>query len=342
MYYTVERGTLVAQLKEWTKVFRARKWMKRAEPVLPLWHGYIGYKYGLFDALQTGATQAEAQLRMQRPLTQEALSRWFEVGVAVGHLKKKDLRYTATRHVLPELSQSDERSIGFMLSEMMELHLPALFSYPQFLEDGQQKVFSGEEHGDIVAETSALVETVAFPAVRHIIRSKNLTSLLDIGCAYGGYLRKIHEALPELRLAGIDIEESVIEEAKRREPSGEIDFVVGDIKTYEVKETYDGVMMNNILYYFPQTERLALLEGVRRFVKDDGTVILVTPLRDSDHGAPFSAAFNAFMTLHENLYPLPSKEELKKDLSKAGFENISITPFLKEGAWYIVTANATS
>lgn len=332
----------MAQLKEWTKVFRARKWMKRAEPILPLWHGYIGYKYGLFDVLGSGATRAEAQVRLKQPLTTEALSRWFEVGLAVGHLKKKDLRYTATRHVLPELSKTDERSIGFMLSELMELHLPALFSYPQFLEHGQQKKFDGEEHGDIVAETSALVETVAFPAVRHIIRSQNVTSLLDIGCAYGGYLRKIHEALPELRLAGIDIEESVIAEAKRRDTTGEIDFTVGDIKTYDVKETYDGVMMNNILYYFPKVERLRLLEGVRRFVKDDGTVILVTPLRDSEHGAPFSAAFNAFMTLHENLYPLPGKEELTEQLHAAGFKNVSISPFLKEGAWYIVTANATS
>ncbi|WP_114570490.1 class I SAM-dependent methyltransferase [Exiguobacterium flavidum] len=332
----------MAQLKEWTKVLRARRWMKRAEPVLPLWHGYIGYKYGLFDALCGGATQAEAHLRLKQPLTKAALARWFEVGVAVGHLKKKELRYEPTRRVLPQLLKNDERSVGFMLSELMELHLPALFSYPQFLEEGKQRKFDGETHGDLVAETSALVETVAFPPVKHIIRSREIKSLLDIGCAYGGYLRKLHEAMPDLRLAGIDIEESVIEEAKRRDKSGKIDFAVGDIKTFDVDETYDGVMMNNILYYFPEDERIDLLKGVRRFVKDGGTAILVTPLQGSDHGAPFSAAFNTFMTLHENLHPLPGKERLTDDLHRAGFENVSITPFLKEGAWYIVTAEATS
>lgn len=55
------------QMMEWTRVLHARKWMKQTESFLPLWHGYIGYKFGLFDALQGGASMAEMNLRLKRP-----------------------------------------------------------------------------------------------------------------------------------------------------------------------------------------------------------------------------------------------------------------------------------
>ena len=326
------------QMNEWTRVMHARKWMKQTESFLPLWHGYIGYKFGLFDALQGGASLAEMNLRLKRPLTKLALERWLEVGVAVRHLKKRGWRYYPSRRLKYQLSQQDERSVGFMLQEMMELHIPALIAYPDFLESGKQKTYDGSEHGQVVAKTSTLVETVAFPIVQQLLRQTDVQSLLDIGCGHGGYLRKLHGLEPNWHLKGIDLEESVIQEAIERDDDGSIHFEVADFMDWESDEQFDVVMMNNMLYYFSPEQRIDLLERMRARLEEGGEAILVTPLAETPLGARFASAFNAFMTLHDNLYPLPTIQRLRMQMTEVGFENIRFIPFIPEGSWYIVMA----
>lgn len=323
---------------EWARVISARGWMKQTESFLPLWHGYIGYKYGLFDALANGASRAEMSLRLDKPLTNEALERWLEVGVAVKHLKKHGWRYRPTRRLLTQLSKQSEMSVGFMLQEMMELHIPALLAYPGFLESGQRKTFNGAEHGHVVAQTSTLVETVAFPLVEQLLRQEEVHSILDIGCGHGGYLRKFQALGDDCTLTGIDLEEDVIREARERDESGQIHFEVADFMTWSTDQTYDAIMMNNMLYYFSPEQRLSLLKRIRSFAAQEGVVLLVTPLAKTLLGSRFASAFNAFMTLHDNLYPLPTLPHLRKQMEDAGFSNIRFIPFIPEGSWYIVMA----
>ena len=326
------------QMNEWSRVLHARRWMKQTESFLPLWHGYIGYKFGLFDALQGGASQAEMNLRLKQPVTQLALERWLEVGVAVRHLKKKGWRYYPSRSLKYQLSNDDERSIGFMLQEMMELHIPALIAYPEFLESGKQKTFVGAEHGQVVAKTSTLVETVAIPIVQQLLRQADVNSMLDIGCGHGGYIRKLQSLEPDWELTGIDLEEDVIEEAREQDESGKVDFEVADFMEWETDKKFDAVMMNNMLYYFSPEERTKLLDRMRERLARKGVAVLVTPLAETALGGRFASAFNAFMTLHDNLYPLPTIPRLRQQMKEVGFTNVRFIPFIPEGSWYIVIA----
>ncbi|EPE60648.1 methyltransferase domain protein [Exiguobacterium sp. S17] len=326
------------QMNEWSRVLHARRWMKQTESFLPLWHGYIGYKYGLFDALQGGASFAEMTLRLKQPLTKLALERWLEVGVAVRHLKKKKWRYFPTRSLKYQLSLKDERSIGFMLQEMMELHIPALIAYPDFLESGKQKTFDGATHGKVVAQTSTLVETVAFPVVQQLLRQADVKTMLDIGCGHGGYLRKLHSLEPDWKLTGLDLEQEVIEEAREQDETGEIRYEVADFMKWDHNERFDVVMMNNMLYYFSPEQRIGLLERMLSNLDTAGIAVLVTPLAESPLGASFASAFNAFMTLHDNLHPLPTIRQLRRQLEQVGFDKVRFIPFIPEGSWYIVIA----
>lgn len=330
------------QMNEWSRVLHARRWMKQTESFLPLWHGYIGYKYGLFDALQGGASFAEMTLRLKQPLTKLALERWLEVGVAVRHLKKRGWRYFPTRSLKYQLSHEDERSIGFMLQEMMELHIPALIAYPDFLESGKQKTFDGATHGQVVAQTSTLVETVAFPVVQQLLRQADVKTMLDIGCGHGGYLRKLHGLEPEWKLTGIDLEEDVIAEAREQDESGDIRYEVADFMEWDHEDRFDAVMMNNMLYYFSPEKRIELLERMLENLEASGVAVLVTPLAETPLGSRFASAFNAFMTLHDNLHPLPTIRELRRQMQQVGFENIRFIPFIPEGSWYIVIAERSN
>lgn len=97
-------------------------------------------------------------------------------------------------------------------------------------------------------------------------------------------------------------------------------------------------MMNNMLYYFSPEQRIELLGRMLENLDEAGVAVLVTPLAETPLGARFASAFNAFMTLHDNLYPLPTIRELRRQMHKVGFDNVRFIPFIPEGSWYIVIA----
>jgi len=139
-------------------------------------------------------------------------------------------------------------------------------------------------------------------------------------------------------LTGIDLEEDVIEEAREKDETGEIRYEVADFMEWDHDERFDAVMMNNMLYYFSPDERTKLLGRMLENLDERGVAVLVTPLAETPLGARFASAFNAFMTLHDNLYPLPTIRALRRQMEQSGFGNVRFIPFIPEGSWYIVIA----
>lgn len=78
-------------VRQWKRVWEARKWMKQNEGFLPTWHAYLGDRLNFFDELQqNGAVGAQVKDR-------ELLENWVQTGLILGHLKKKgDKIYPST------------------------------------------------------------------------------------------------------------------------------------------------------------------------------------------------------------------------------------------------------
>ncbi|WP_054712898.1 class I SAM-dependent methyltransferase [Bacillus sp. JCM 19041] len=109
------------------------------------------------------------------------------------------------------LTKGSKQSVGVLLEEMFELHIPTLLSYKDQLSKKEQE--DGPEMADMVAETSSLLETLTLPKVTTVLKSRKITSVLDVGCGYGGYLKRLAGKFPKIQFDGIEVDQDVCKRA---------------------------------------------------------------------------------------------------------------------------------
>ena len=333
----------MGKITEWMKMWQARSWMKRNEGFLPTWHAYLGYKMNLFAGFAEGATvdQVVASTGYDRTL----LDSWIEVGLAVGQLQR-----TANGGLRPSkqmLKYFDSRSpvaVGELLVEMLELHIPALLQYPQMMAAGGRCMFDEQHFARTVAATSSFIEEAAFPVLRRWVKKQHCRTILDVGCGYAGYLLRFARSNASLKLFGIEKDHALLEAAQslaEREHLKSVHLLQGDFLQSERQQwpsesprAFDLVMMNNILYYIAPDRRPELLHRAADMLAPGGTLTIISPLRPSQKSLPFSAAFNTFMRAHENLYDLPSIQEIEQCGRQSDLHLISSEPLIREGNWY--------
>lgn len=323
-------------LNEWKRLWQAKKWMQKNETFLETWHAHIGHALHLFDYFEKSAKPEDVVESYH--LDSVLLSRWIEVGLSLGHLEKKrggKIKTEASIHKY--LSKESPDSVGVILKEMMELHVPTLLAYKDLMRGYDKVTYLEKDYGKTVAETSALLETLAFPKVMKIIKKRKIKSIIDIGCGYAGYLRRIHEQKPDIRLTGVEMHSELYETAKNRCEGTSITLHHENFDNYvHMKARQDMVMMNNLLYYFSPGKRQDVFDHATRILAKKGTLLIMSPLHDSKHGKAFSTAFNSFMSAHENLHPLPSEKEIRAIGKLSGLKLVSVEPVLKEGGWYLL------
>lgn len=321
---------------EMVKVWRARTWMKKNVPFLYSWHAYVGYEMDLFESFTKPASIQEVALA--KNIEMDLLEQWVEVGITIKHMKRVEDKKVTTRNrwKLPT-SKRDPHSSGILLKEMMELHIPALLSYPQLLRNQTKQHFNSDVHGSTVAKTSILLERFAFPKVQKAIKKYNVNSILDLGCGEGGYVKRIGDRYPDKRMVGIEIHEAVAKAAGESLSDYEnIEILCEDLHEYEPNQLFDMIMANNLFHYIDPSERLQFFEKASTWLEKEGLFFVLTPMQKSKHGQQFSSAFNSFFMTFQNLYPIPSQKEMETLAGKTHFKVESVEPIVKEGGWYVM------
>lgn len=318
-------------------MIQARNWMKSNEKFLTTWHAHVGYKLNLYEYFSKSKKVQEVAEMFD--LDETLLERWTEVGLEVGHLKKNfSGKIKAKKKMVKYASANSDESVGILLREIMELHIPTLLEYPNLIESKSRITYLEDKFADVVAETSTLLEKAAVTPILKRIKKNKPKSIIDLGCGYGGYLENIQSDFPEIQLQGIELNKDV---AKKTASilGGEVDIYQGDMVDYMEQFTgkVDMVMAHNLLYYFPKEERGNLFKKIAKILNKKGTVTFITPVIGAVHGQTFATAFNSFMSAHENLYPLPTLNEIKQDGKAAGFKVEETKPLIREGSWYLVT-----
>lgn len=333
-------GGGVFMLQEWKRVWEARRWMKRNEGFLPTWHAYLGFKMRLFDELVEGKTM-EAFLASSH-LDQRLLKNWVETGIVIGHLQvDRHQIIRPAKRLATYFTQDSPYSIGELLREMMELHIPTLLSYPDLMSATKEKlVYHHEQYGQTVAETSAMIEKLAIRYVHQWIKQARPNSILDIGCGHAGYLIALSKRYQNKEFVGIDMNSKVIEAAQqkiREQQLLNVNVYQEDVGGWLAKgKSFDHIMLNNILHYFDEDKRKDLFNYTNANLRENGTLTLISPMYLNKNGKAFSAAFNSFMTAHQNLHPIPTEVEIQRYSEQAGYRIERIKPVVREGGWYFI------
>lgn len=322
-------------MKYLEKVWRARNWMKRNESFLKTWHAYVGYEMNLFKQFERAKTVQEVAL--ESGVHEDLLQCWVEVGSSIKHLRTRpNNRYRTSRKHCAEFLTTDGNEVGALLKEMMELHMPTLLAYPHYMRSNDRAHFNHEKYGDVVAQTSSLLEKFAVRRIIKMVKEKKVTRIIDIGCGYGGYLRKLADAFPHIEMIGVDVNEQVVDYANEAAKEYDnITFIVGDASSWTPEtDKADLILLHNLFHYLEPTSRTQLIDHLSTWLEEEGIISVITPVNEAEFGRAFSSAFNSFFTAHSNLYALPKQREIESMAKTSGLYLSNLDPIVREGGWY--------
>jgi len=104
------------------------------------------------------------------------------------------------------------------------------------------------------------------------LKNKNIRKILDIGCGSGINTRALKEA--GFEVAGVDVSENAIFEAKRKYP--EIEFSVAGIEKLPFPdEVFDAIYCTEVIEHIYDTERV--VKELSRVLKRGGYLFISTP-----------------------------------------------------------------
>ncbi|WET49452.1 class I SAM-dependent methyltransferase [Chryseobacterium indologenes] len=136
--------------------------------------------------------------------------------------------------------------------------------------------------------------------------------ILEIGHGNAGHLKNILSLAKGLKYTGIDISETMYQEAKRlnQEFKNQADFILyeGTKLPFEDK-TFDKIFTVNTVYFWENP--LDFLNEIGRVLKDNGTFVLTFGQRDFMEKLPFTAYdFNLYN--NKEMEELVSKSHFKR------------------------------
>lgn len=162
---------------------------------------------------------------------------------------------------------------------------------------------------------------------REVIRAvdpKPADSILDVACGTGKALRAMAALAPSGRLAGVDLSENMVQQARQLAsdvPNLEFHVAGADCLPFE-DETFDHVTTMNAFHHFP--DQLKALREMVRVLKKGGRVYIADI---TGHVLPFPIAGHKVWNLMER--PLTpqvsalSRAGFRKLFQEAGLENVT-------------------
>ena len=166
----------------------------------------------------------------------------------------------------------------YPLQRAMELDYDfALSRDPEKFRTHYEAIGSGHDY----AATEQAKNEARFEVLRGFIKSKpEIKSILDYGCAHGGYAVNLVDQVKGVRVLGVDVDKFSIEMANKyaEEKLGDrVDSAEFWVATHEnlPEETFDCAMLQEVLEH--TMEPWSVIEAVESKVRDGGYVYITVP-----------------------------------------------------------------
>jgi 2-polyprenyl-3-methyl-5-hydroxy-6-metoxy-1,4-benzoquinol methylase len=311
----------------------------------------VGHRTGLFDALAEQDAATSSELAEAAGLDERYVREWLGAMTAgrVVDLDPESGRYSLpaehaawlTRAASPDNLAVEAQwitSLSTVEDDIVECFRTGggvpYEKYPRFHE--------------VMAEESAqTVLSVLFSHILPLVPSmaeklEDGASLLDLGCGRGRALLQLGERFPASRFHGLDLSHDAI--AFAREQAAErglenVTFEQRDLSTFDVDAepgAYDFVTTFDAVH--DQAKPLALLRGIRRTLKPEGTYLMQDIQGSSHHHEniehPGGPLLYMISTMHcmtvslaqggDGLGAMWGEEKARELLAEAGFSSVDV------------------
>ena len=311
---------------------------KTPEELMKLSHNFMesrvlftGAELNIFTILnRTSLTGQEISEKLNTDI--KGTSILLDALAAMGLLVKSNESYQCALALAPYLSNDDPNSIMPMI-----LHAARLWRKWSHLTDivrGETKSgadidssFSGEEMKAFIGAMHAVSAPHAGEVIKGINPDRS-KALLDLGGASGTYTIAFLKNSPEMKATLFDKPE-VIEMARERlEKEGmlnRVSLVGGDYLRDEITQGHDLAFLSAIIHANSPEENLTFYKKVFRSLIPGGRIIIRGHVMESDRIHPVEGAiFAVNMLVTTEGGRTYTFDEIRTDLSKAGFNNIRL------------------
>jgi SAM-dependent methyltransferase len=286
---------------------------------------HAGLESGLIQALESPRTKEELRvdLAVHDP---DVLSALLQLGVALGELRSRGSVFFLRGRRAKALVQPRNDALAAMIQANVTYYNDAYRRLTSRLRgDDFGDVLAG--FGSVVARFSKITEPHVHAFIRRSASGGEGGRILDVGCGSGLNLRMALDARPGSEGVGLESEPHVAVQARENMEAwglaGRVTIVSADARSLppEADGPFDLVMVMSMVYYLEPDERVALLRNIRHRLAPGGQVGLTTSCCGPGVD-PFSANLNLVTSFYEGLTPLPTGEEMERQLRDAGFHEV--------------------
>jgi 2-polyprenyl-3-methyl-5-hydroxy-6-metoxy-1,4-benzoquinol methylase len=179
-----------------------------------------------------------------------------------------------------------------------------------------------EVDGELIARLSRFMDEFVFAELDRLVVQRPPRRLLDVGCGAAAHLRHVLRAAPEATAVGVETDHAAAALARAAvadEGLGSRAKIVAAPVTSFLEErpaeTFDLVLLANVVYYIPFGERVAFLRSLAGRLDVDGRLVVVTTALTDDS---FSSHFDLLLRAQSGHLELPDVDVLCRQLSEAG------------------------
>ena len=181
-----------------------------------------------------------------------------------------------------------------------------------------------ERDGELIARLSRFMDEFVLAELDRVVAQRPPTRMLDIGCGAAAHLRHVLRRAPQAEAVGVETDEAAaaLAEAALWQDglTGRAEIVNADVRNYletRPDETFDLVLLANVVYYVPLAERVPLLRALGDRLRPGGRLLVVTTALTDDS---FSRHFDLLLRSQRGAAELPDLEVLADQLREAGLE----------------------
>jgi len=167
------------------------------------------------------------------------------------------------------------------------------------------------------------------------ISKEPFKDFLDIGCGTGNTIEKLSKEYPDSHFTGLDLAEKMIEVAKKKVKSDNVEFLVGDAENLPFEDNkFDIIICKESIHHYPNPEKF--FKESYRVLRPNGRLIIV----DMNVFAPLRLFWNKVLfpyVVNMGDCHVFNEAEIKECYTSNGFEvqNFQVLPkmrFLVSGA----------